>query len=100
MWAYRVNISEELKPFNVDFLAVAPGTVNSGFGERANMQMNNAIPASRIAVPILRALGKQSNVVPGLLSKILLYSLRSVPRFVKIKIMKKVMGGFVKHQTE
>ena len=54
--------------------------------------------ADQLGVPILTALGNQSNVVPGLLSKVLTYALRTVPRFMKVKIMEKVMGGFTKHQ--
>jgi len=32
------------------------------------------------------------------ISKILVHSLRTVPRFLKIKIMEKVMVGFTGHQ--
>lgn len=100
--AYIQSLAEalavELKPFGIDILAAAPGPVDSGFGHRANMQMGKAISPSQLGVPILKALGKQSNVVPALLSKILVYSLRTVPRWAKIKIMQKVMKGFTKHQ--
>ncbi|WP_421795030.1 SDR family NAD(P)-dependent oxidoreductase [Haliscomenobacter sp.] len=100
--AYIQSFSEalavELKAFGVDVLAAAPGPVQSGFGQRANMKMDNAMAADRLGVPILRALGKQSKVVPGLLSKVLTYALRTVPRFIKVKIMEKVMSGFTQHQ--
>lgn len=96
--SFAEALSAELEPFGVDVLAAAPGPVASGFGQRANMKMNAALSPSALGVPILTALGKQRNVVPGLLSKILVYSLRTVPRFAKIKIMQKVMGGFTKHQ--
>ena len=95
--SFAEALAEELKPFNVDVLAAAPGPVQSGFGQRANMNMNNAISPDKLGVPILVALGRQTNVVPGLLSKILIYSLRMVPRNSKVKIMKKVMGGFTGH---
>lgn len=100
--AYVQSLAEalavELKPFNIDVLAAAPGPVASGFGQRADMNMNGALQPAQVGVPILRALGQQRNVIPGLLSKVLVYSLRTVPRFVKIKIMQAVMGGFTKHQ--
>lgn len=100
--AYIQSLAEalaiELKPFGIDILAAAPGPVESGFGQRANMQMGKALKPSELGVPILKALGRQTNVVPGLLSKILVYSLRTVPRWAKIKIMQKVMGGFTQHQ--
>lgn len=88
----------ELRPFNIDVLAAAPGPVQSGFGQRANMQMKNAMSPDKLAAPILSALGNQSNIVPGLFSKVLTYSLRTVPRFMKIRIMQRVMAGFTKHQ--
>jgi uncharacterized protein len=88
----------ELKPFGIDVLAAAPGPVDSGFGQRANMKMGKALKPSEIGVPILKALGRKSNVIPGLLSKILVYSLRTVPRWAKIRIMQKVMSGFTQHQ--
>lgn len=98
--SFAEALFEELKPFNVDVLAASPGPVNSNFEERANMRMGKALSPSQIGVPVLASLGRQSNVVPGTLSKILVYSLRTVPRFVKIKIMKKVMGKFVRHQLQ
>lgn len=95
--SFAEALAVELKPFGIDVLAAAPGPVESGFGQRASMNMTNAISPDRIGVPILSALGKQNNIIPGLLSKVLVYSLRTVPRFVKIKIMQKVMAGFTKH---
>lgn len=96
--SFAEALAVELKPFGVDVLAAAPGPVESGFGQRANMQMDNAMAADQLGVPILKALGKQSNVVPGLLSKVLTYGLRTLPRSMKVKILEKVMGGFTKHQ--
>jgi len=96
--SFAEALAVELKPYCVDVLAAAPGPVESGFGQRANMKMSNSISPDKLGVPILKALGKQANVIPGLLSKVLVYSLRIVPRFVKIKIMQSVMGGFTKHQ--
>jgi short-subunit dehydrogenase len=101
--AYIQSLAEalaiELKPFGIDVLAASPGPVDSGFGQRANMKMGVALKPSAIGAPILRALGRKTNVVPGLLSKVLVYSLRTVPRWAKIRIMQKVMAGFTRHQT-
>jgi short-subunit dehydrogenase len=96
--SFAEALAIELKPFGIDVLAVAPGPVESGFGQRANMKMGMALKPSDLGVPILIALGKQTNVIPGLLSKILIYSLRTVPRRIKIKIMLHVMKGFTHHQ--
>jgi len=92
------GLAEELKPYKVDVLAAAPGPVNSGFAQRANMKMNMSLSPEQLGVPILKALGRKKNVEPGELSKLLIYSLRTAPRWVKIKIMQQVMGGFTAHQ--
>ena len=91
-------LSVELKDSNVDVLAAAPGPVSSGFATRANMQMDKTLRAEDIAVPILKALGRKSTILPGLLTKFLVGSLRTVPRWGKVRIMKLVMGGMTKHQ--
>ncbi len=100
--AYIQTLAEglhfELKPFGVDVLAVAPGPVESGFGSRANMKMNGALKPGQLGVPILKALGRKATVLPGFLSKFLIYSLATLPRWGKVKAMKAVMGGMTKHQ--
>ena len=93
-------LHEELKQHNVNVLSAAPGPVNSGFSARANMKMGNTLNPKDISLPILKALGKKTTVLPGYLTKLLVYSLRTVPRWGKVKIMKKVMGDMTKHQRE
>ena len=92
------GLSEELKEFGVDILAAAPGPVKSKFEERANMNIAVFLSPEQVGIPILKALGRESTVLPGYLSKLLVYSLRTVPRWAKIKIMKQVMGGMTAHQ--
>ncbi|MEZ4902218.1 MAG: hypothetical protein R2822_10900 [Spirosomataceae bacterium] len=48
----------------------------------------------------MQALGRKTTVLPGLLTKILVYSLQTVPRWGKVKIMSKVMGGMTEHQRK
>lgn len=100
--AYVQSLAEalavELKPCGVDILAAAPGPVSSGFEARANMKMDGALTPEQVGVPILKALGRQTTVLPGLLTKVLTYSLRTVPRWAKVRIMEKVMGGMTQHQ--
>lgn len=91
-------IAEELRPYHVDVLTVAPGPVETGFGRRANMKMSMSLTPEQVGIPILRALGRQSTVLPGMLSKVLIYALRTVPRWAKVKIMAQIMGGMTKHQ--
>jgi short-subunit dehydrogenase len=102
--AYVQTLAEalavELKPQGVDVLAAAPGPVESGFSQRANMRMSMAMTPQQVGVPILQALGRKSTVLPGFLTKLLVYSLRMVPRWGKVKIMEKVMGGMTGHQRK
>lgn len=102
--AYVQTLAEglaiELKPYGVDILAAAPGPVESGFSQRANMKMSMSMSPSQVGVPILKALGRKTTVLPGFLTKLLVYSLRTVPRWGKIKIMERVMGGMTAHQRK
>ncbi|GAA4342047.1 SDR family NAD(P)-dependent oxidoreductase [Flaviaesturariibacter amylovorans] len=100
--AYVQSLAEalavELRPAGVAVLAAAPGPVRSGFGERAHMQMGAALLPNEVAVPILQALGRRTTVLPGFLSKLLTWALRTVPRAGKVRIMAMVMGGMTRHQ--
>lgn len=88
----------ELKPQGVDVLAAAPGPTQSGFADRAGMQMGKAMDPAKIAPQILDALGRRSTVLPGFLSKLLVYSQASLPRSMRVRIMGKVMEGMTSHQ--
>lgn len=100
--AYVQSLAEalaiELKPHGISVLAPAPAPVHSGFAERANLKMDLALRASDLPEPILRALGRRSSVLPGLLSKALVISLRSAPRRLRIRIMQGIMKGMTSHQ--
>jgi len=100
--AYVQSLAEalavELKPHGVDVLAAAPGPVESRFAGRADMKMSMAMTPQQVGVPILKALGRTSTVLPGALTKLLVYSLRTVPRWGKVRIMKQVMRGMTGHQ--
>ncbi|MEO0472059.1 MAG: SDR family oxidoreductase, partial [Bacteroidota bacterium] len=67
------GLSIELKEYGIDVLAAAPGPVDSGFGKRANMQMDMSLRPDQVAGPILAALGKKQTVLPGKLTKFLIY---------------------------
>ncbi|WP_435578053.1 SDR family NAD(P)-dependent oxidoreductase, partial [Gilvibacter sp.] len=101
--AYVQNLSEglyhELKPFNVDVLSAAPGPVETGFAARANMQMEGQSP-SKVARDILNSLGKRNTTFPGRVSKLLIFGLRSVPRWGKVLIMKKVMRSMTEQSQK
>lgn len=93
-------LNRELAPLGVDVLAAAPGPTRSGFAKRADMRMGNALDPEDIAQPILDALGHKTTILPGFLSKLLVYSLIPLPRWTRIRIMGSVMSGMTKHQTK
>lgn len=100
--AYVQSLAEalaiELRPQGVDVLSAAPGPVQSGFADRANMKMGKVLRPEDVGIPILKALGKRNTVLPGFLTKFLVGLLRTLPRAGKIRVMRMVMGGMTKHQ--
>jgi len=101
--AYVQSLAEglhrELAPSNVDVLASAPGPVNSGFASRADMRMGFADTPRAVAKASLQALGRKATVIPGALGKFLSYSLLSLPRFLRVRILTSVMGSMTRHQS-
>ncbi|AFY72504.1 short-chain dehydrogenase of unknown substrate specificity [Synechococcus sp. PCC 7502] len=93
--AYVQTLAEalyvELAPTGVDVIASAPGPTNSGFADRARMQMGKVLHPKEVAQGTLNALGRKSFVLPGLLTKLLTYSLTPLPRWARVQIMGSVM---------
>ena len=102
--AYVLSLAEglhrELAPQNVQVLASAPGPVNSGFANRADMRMGSADTPTTVARASLAALGRGATVVPGALGKVLSYSLAPLPRFARTRILAGVMAGMTGHQEK
>ncbi|MEM7572906.1 MAG: SDR family NAD(P)-dependent oxidoreductase [Bacteroidota bacterium] len=100
--AYVQSLGEalavELRPQGIDVLCAAPGPVESEFAERANMRLGKAMQPQQVSVSILKAIGRKGTVLPGFMTKFLVFNLRLTPRWAKIRIMQKVMEGFTKHQ--
>lgn len=100
--AYVQTLAEalhvELAPLGVDVLASAPGPTESGFAARAGMRMGVALKPVDVAQPTLDALGRKSTVLPGMLSRLLAYSLVPLPRWARVRIMGRVMSGMTQHR--
>jgi short-subunit dehydrogenase len=92
-------LSVELAPRGVDVLAAAPGPTRSGFAVRAGMRMGKTLRPEDLARPILAALGRRATVVPGSLSKLLVYSLAPLPRWARVRVMGRVMRGMTRHRA-
>jgi short-subunit dehydrogenase len=87
----------ELKSRKVDVLVCAPGPVRSGFAARSRMKLGLADNPETVAEETLRALGRRMTVTPGPVSKLLTGSLKTAPRFVRVRLMGKIMGGMTAH---
>ncbi len=84
-------LADELSTKGVDVLISQPGPTDSGFAARAGMKLGKAEKAETVARATLAALGRQSRVTPGLLSKLLLGTLMTAPRPLRVRIMKLIM---------
>lgn len=95
--AYVQSLAEalhvELAAHGVDVLASAPGPVHSGFAARAGMHMGIALGPAAVARATVAALGRRGTVVPGALSKLLTWSLVPLPRWARVRVMGRIMGG-------
>ena len=100
--AYVQTLAEglrvELAPRGVDVVSSAPGPVHTGFADRADMKMGQALRPEDVVAPTLRALGRRATAYPGLLTKVLSGSLAPLPRWARTRIMQQVMGGMTGHQ--
>lgn len=92
------GIAQELKVAGVDVLIAAPGPVQTGFAERAKMNVGNAMMPEKITAEMLTSLGKKTTSLPGLLTKLLVAALSLLPRWGKVKVMSIVMKGMTKDQ--
>jgi short-subunit dehydrogenase len=100
--AYVQTLAEGLRvewaPLGVDVIASAPGPIRSGFAARANMQMAQALPAEVVARVTMQALGRKATVRPGWLSKLLGWSLATLPRWGQVMVIAQVMKRMTAHQ--
>ena len=87
------GLREELAREGVDVVACAPGPVASGFASVAGMHLGRTVSADTVAVQTLDALGRQTTVRPGALSKLLEGSLSTLPRPLRVKVLARVMAG-------
>lgn len=98
--AFGEGIAAELHPRGVDVLVVAPGPVASGFAARARMRMGRAASPVVVARGALDALGRRGLVRPGGLSKLLGWSLATLPRAGRTRVMGLIMGGMTAHRRQ
>jgi hypothetical protein len=77
-------------------LRPTPGPIRTGFAGRAAMTMSFAQTPREVAGATLIALGRNTTVRPGWLSKLLELSLAILPRWGRVRVMALVMRGMTK----
>ncbi|RDH77888.1 SDR family NAD(P)-dependent oxidoreductase [Mycolicibacterium moriokaense] len=87
------GLHDELAPHGVDVVAVAPGPVRSGFGDRAGLTMTSATDSDVVATAALTALGRRRTVVPGARGKFLTAALAPLPRRMRSLVLGRVIAG-------
>lgn len=79
-------------------LDVETEMVNLNCTARADMQMAQALPAEAVARVTMQALGRKTTVRPGWLSKLLGWSLATLPRWGQVMVITQGMKGMTAHQ--
>lgn len=87
------GLAAELSPRGVDVLSCAPGPVATGFASRARMRMDRADTPEAVAKAALAALGRRTTIVPGLTGRFLTWSLATLPRALRVRVMGAIMKG-------
>lgn len=96
---FAEGLRVELRGRGVDVLASAPGPVDTGFASRARLQMGAMLKADTVARETLAALGRRTTVRPGWLSKLLGWSLATLPRPGRVLLLTQIMRGMTAHQA-
>jgi uncharacterized protein len=86
----------ELGGDGIEVLVSAPGPVSTGFAQRAGLEMGQALSARDVAASTVNAIGKTGFIRPGWLSKLLGWSLATLPRAVRVRLMSQIMKGMVR----
>lgn len=91
--SFAEGLGAELRGRGVDVLASAPGPVDTGFAARARLDMGTMLGAGVVARQTLAALGRSRTVRPGWLSKLLGWSLATLPRPLRVQLLARIMRG-------
>ena len=84
---FAESLGEELKKYNIEVIALTPGSIKSGFAKASNTKaMFGALRPKRVAKCGLWFLGKKRTHTAGLLNKIIVLATRITPRFLNTKI--------------
>jgi short-subunit dehydrogenase len=92
---FAEGLAEELRPYGVDVQALCPGGTTTEFQQVAGLDPAKfgplrrwvfSSPASVVATS-LRALGGRVTVVPGFLNKLMVFTIRLLPRRIATRFL-------------
>ena len=93
--AFAEGLQGELAGTGVTVLCVAPGPIATGFAQRAGMRMGQAPGPDTVARATLASLTRSTTIRPGVMSKLLHYSLVPLGRRGRSWVLGRVMRGIV-----
>lgn len=94
-------LEREWSGAGVQVLTAIPGPTESGFAARAGMHLGQADSAAEVADNVVAALAAgRTRVVPGRIGKLLVYSLMTAPRGLRVRIMQQIMGSMTRGQAQ
>jgi short-subunit dehydrogenase len=92
---FAEGLAEELRPYGVDVQALCPGGTLTEFQQVAGLDPRGLGPFARLAfasptsvvVASLKNLGRRVTVVPGFLNKLMVFTMKILPRRWAIRIL-------------
>jgi short-subunit dehydrogenase len=91
--SFAEGLVVELRPVGISVLSVAPGPVGTGFAARAGMQMSMSDRPETVARASLAALARGGTLRPGVMGKLLGWSLAIMPRWGRVRVLGQIMKG-------
>jgi short-subunit dehydrogenase len=91
--SFAEGLAVELRPLGIPVLSVAPGPVASGFAARARMQVSRTDTPETVARASLAALTRGGTLRPGVMGKLLGWSLAMMPRWGRVRVLGQIMKG-------
>ncbi|TNF62240.1 MAG: SDR family oxidoreductase [Deltaproteobacteria bacterium] len=99
---FAEGLAEELRPYGVDVQALCPGATMTEFHQVAGLDMGKVGPlapliyvsAASVVATSLRTLGRRVTVVPGVLNKLMVLTMRLAPRRVSTWIFGSLLSRF------
>ena len=98
--SFAEGLAVELRPLGISVLSVAPGPVGTGFAARAGMQMALADTPEVVARGALAALPRGGTVRPGFMGKLLGWSLATLPRWGRVRLVGQFMKGMMPRKAK